>query len=228
MDTLVSSTKTMDVLQDLAKESSHLLRSVTGESATDTADRYSVWGPTYDKDLEGNYRGHIYSADVVAEVVPEDRRSTCRVLDMAAGTGKVGVELALRGFKKLEALEPAGGMLEVLKTTQVYSRIFQEYVGHGNNTVPSDYYDVVVTCGSLVKGHVPKEGVEDFLRAAKPGGFVVIVMRKSYVEKGGDFEDFDDYLSTLEERGLCNKVSRKVFPNYYFNHDGMAYVYKVV
>ncbi|XP_076049680.1 methyltransferase-like protein 27 [Oratosquilla oratoria] len=157
----------------------------SGSTVQDTACRYDDWAPIYDKaggpfldsflspscrqDLETNYKGPIYAAEEVAEVIGEERREEARVLDVAAGTGRVGLELARRGFRNLEALDPSPAMLEFLKATQVYRCTYCEYVGVGQNTLLSNYYDAVVVSGGMVKGHIPLEGVEDFIRVCKPG-----------------------------------------------------------
>ncbi|XP_076052050.1 methyltransferase-like protein 27 [Oratosquilla oratoria] len=235
-----SSSKTADDLvkgQDLEEDKTRITAYITstGESQETTVN-YNKWARSYDKDLEGTYRAHLIAADALDEALPKgDKdggdggpRGRLRILDVGAGTGKVGIELGRRGFRHLDALEPAAAMLEVLKTTGVYNRTFNEYVGVGKNSVPSGFYDVVVVAGAMVKGHIPIEGVDDLIRMTKPGGMVCISMRKEFTEEGGDYQHLETRLHDLQQQRIWTKVSRKVVPNYFYNHDGVVYIYKVL
>jgi len=43
-------------------------------------------------------------AFLLASLIPEEKRGSYRVLDLAAGTGRVGQSLVKEGFKNIEAL----------------------------------------------------------------------------------------------------------------------------
>ncbi|XP_071545009.1 methyltransferase-like protein 27 [Panulirus ornatus] len=191
---------------------------------------YSNWSRNYDKMMcLGTYNGPLMGAEEVARLVPEERRQKVRVLDIAAGTGKVGLELHKRGFVNIDALEPSEGMMNILRDTGVYSVKYQEFLGIGQNTVPPDTYDVVVIVGGMGEGHVPIQGVDDMIRITKPGGFVVIVMRLEYLEVVKEYKNrLEPHMDLLQQQGWWRKETKKVVRNYAFGKDGVIFICRVL
>ncbi|KAK8372032.1 hypothetical protein O3P69_011885 [Scylla paramamosain] len=61
---------------------------------------YDSWSASYDKMMvPGTYNGPQIALDEILNHVPLHLRSTCRVLDVAAGTGQLGTMLAQAGFR---------------------------------------------------------------------------------------------------------------------------------
>ncbi|KAK4324860.1 hypothetical protein Pmani_004510 [Petrolisthes manimaculis] len=153
---------------------------------------------------DGKFKGHSILVETLTKEVPECRRKEVRVLDVAAGTGLVGVALAQKGFTNLDALEPSECMLECLRSKNVYTNTFQEFVGQAHTSVPQGCYDVVFVVGGMGYNHIPYTGVLEFVRFAKPGGLVMICMRQ-------DEEDYltqlKEYMNSLEEQQLWKKVN---------------------
>ncbi|XP_064098585.1 uncharacterized protein LOC135209739 [Macrobrachium nipponense] len=141
-----------------------------GTSNEQVIKTYNEWAPTYEETLSaGGYTAYLLGADEVTSRVPEDQRHTLRVLDVAAGTGRVGLELRNRGFKLIDALEPSEGMMKRLEKTGVYTKKYLEFLGYGAKSVPSDAYDVLICAGGMLEGHIPAKGIEDMIRVTKPG-----------------------------------------------------------
>ncbi|KAK8379963.1 hypothetical protein O3P69_019780 [Scylla paramamosain] len=189
---------------------------------------YDKWAENYDEIIREDW----YNAPnlILAEVlqrVPASSRASCRVLDVAAGTGRVGQDLRREGFRHIDAVEPSSGMMDRLKATGAYTNMFLEYVGTGESTVPQDTYDLVLISGGMGEGHVPVSGIDDLVRAAKKGGLISIVMRKNFLEIVEAYKDkLEPYMEQLEERGVWQKVERRVVPNYYFNNEGVIFTYR--
>ncbi|XP_069176508.1 uncharacterized protein [Procambarus clarkii] len=106
--------------------------------------KYDELCKIYDKiRVYTNYRGPVITADYVAQMVPKDRRQHVRVMDIAAGTGAVGLELHKKEFTNIDALDPSEGMLNILKETGVYSLIYQEFISQDPTTIPEEHPTIV-------------------------------------------------------------------------------------
>ncbi|KAK3858186.1 hypothetical protein Pcinc_035613 [Petrolisthes cinctipes] len=118
---------------------------------------------------EGKYNGPSNMVDALTKKVPECRRKEIHVLDVAAGTGITGMGLAQNGFMNIDALEPSEGMLECLKSKNIYTNTFHEQVGQDHSNVPQGCYDVVFVVGGMTINHIPFTGVLEFIKFAKTG-----------------------------------------------------------
>ncbi|XP_068223686.1 methyltransferase-like protein 27 [Palaemon carinicauda] len=201
-----------------------------GRSHSQVIKDYAEWAKTYDNTLtQGNYNAPVLAADEAALRVPQDSRQSVRVLDVAAGTGRVGLELRSRGFKLLDALDACEGMLEILKGKGIYSKTYLESLGGGSSSVPGGTYDIVLVAGGMLEGHIPVKGVDDMIRFAKPGGLVIIVMREEYLHEVQEYRDrLVPHMESLQKEGKWTKVEVKKVPDYFFGKEGIIFTYKVL
>jgi SAM-dependent methyltransferase len=103
-----------------------------------------------------------------------------RIVEVAAGTGRLTLELIRRGREVL-AIEPAGPLREILK--QKLARAdhgHRAQVSHGffdDLPVSDACADLVVACSALTPalGHGGEAGLAEMERVCRPGGCVVIV-----------------------------------------------------
>ncbi|KAK3873955.1 hypothetical protein Pcinc_021068 [Petrolisthes cinctipes] len=217
--------KTAEELKALETTRQTFSKGLTPEQV---AAKYDDWSSNYEEMLNNRYKAPHIAVDEIANLVPEDQRKNIRVMDVAAGTGLVGIKLREIGFKNIDALEPSEGMIQLLKDTGVYNLKYQEFIGHGKSTVPADTYDLVVIAGGMGHSHIPVSGVDDLVRVAKPGGLVVIVMRLEFLTAVEEYRDkLEPYLDQLEQRGVWHKESRKIVPNYFFEKEGIVFSYRV-
>ena len=65
--------------------------------------RYDQWAATYDHDIvtKSSWTGHIHIADVFARFAPPE----AKVLDVGCGTGLAAIELARRGFSRIDGFD---------------------------------------------------------------------------------------------------------------------------
>ena len=61
-------------------------------------------------------------------------------------------------------------------------------------------FDVVTASGVFLKGHMPRDAIDDCVEALRPGGFFVTAMRDCYWQHG-DEEGFREKLDELVEAG---------------------------
>ncbi|XP_064109367.1 uncharacterized methyltransferase Sca_1399-like [Macrobrachium nipponense] len=201
-----------------------------GITPNQVTDRYTNMAQKYDEILSPErYRGPEIAANEVAARISKDKRDDIRIIDVAAGTGRVGVLLKDKGFSNIDALEPSKGMMARLKQTEAYTNTYSEFLGIGHNSVPKDTYDVLVIAGGMGEGHIPVKGINDMIRIVKSGGFVIIVMRKEYLDYVEEYKNkLIPYMDEMEKRGKWTKIALKTIHNYAFNKDGLLFTYKVL
>ncbi|XP_064108428.1 uncharacterized methyltransferase Sca_1399-like isoform X2 [Macrobrachium nipponense] len=202
---------------------------VPGNAPDKVIETYSEWAQHYDEICDSlNYIGPKLAANEVAARIPQEKRGALKVIDVAAGTGRVGRLLRDKGFSNIDALEPSKGMLDVLKKTGAYTNTYAEFLGVGQNSVPEDTYDVLVMAGGFAEGHIPVSGIDDMIRITKPGGLVIIAMRKSFLR----CEEYKDrlipYMDEMERQGKWIKEDVEFVHEYVVNENGILFTYKVV
>jgi SAM-dependent methyltransferase len=103
-----------------------------------------------------------------------------RIVEVAAGTGRLTLELVQRAREVL-AIEPAGPLREILSQKLGHAELGgRARVVHGffdDLPVADDYADLVVACSALTPapGHGGEAGLAEMERVCRPGGCVVIV-----------------------------------------------------
>ncbi|XP_053400588.1 methyltransferase-like protein 27 [Mercenaria mercenaria] len=190
----------------MAKNLVNYYSGLKGMSPEEIADYYSRWAENmkYDQDLNpGTYNGPTIMADEVADCFPENR-DKIKIIDIACGSGRVGNELAAYGFKNIDGLDPSDGMLKQCE------------------------HDCLVLSGGMGESHVPCSGILQMIRIVKPGGLVLISMRKEFLENVGEYADkLEPFFAKLERENQLEMVERRVVPNYSFNRDGVLFKIKV-
>jgi hypothetical protein len=88
-------------------------------------------------------------------------------------------------------------------------------------------YDAIVLAGAFGEGHIPAEGVVEFARLTKKGGYVILVMRKEYLIYVKEYVDrLVPFMDKLEKDGVWSNVLKIDVPNYSFNKTGIVFIYK--
>lgn len=85
-----------------------------------------------------------------------------------------------------------------------------------------------MTSGSFGEGHIPAEGIRELIRVVKPGGFIINVMRKEYLNYVKDYAGrLEPLMDKLErEENLWSSVAKFDVDNYSFNKSGQIFVFK--
>jgi SAM-dependent methyltransferase len=154
-------------------------RFAPGETANPRSDITLAWELLYRLEPE------LYERLVAAERLHPDvvawlPHDVERIVEVAAGTGRLTLELVERAHEVL-AIEPAGPLREILSRKLLRADHGRRArVAHGffdELPLADDYADLVVACSALTPapGHGGEAGLAEMERVCKPGGCVVIV-----------------------------------------------------
>ena len=162
-------------------------------SAGESRDRYDEWAPRYESDLLDTYGYRL--PYVIAEHFTRWVTPPATVLDAGVGTGMVGVYLAERGFTDLVGLDNSPAMLQESDRKGLYRSLHAMTLGEPL-AFDSGSFDAVISAGTFTKGHAPATGLIELARVIRPGGHLVVGIRRDIVESDGYAEIIDLLVST--------------------------------
>ena len=172
------------------------LADVSGKDVSiDPAEHYDAWAADYDRDLleEYGYRAPRIAVQALSELLPD---TTARIIDVGCGTGLVGLELAKRGYDRLEGVDISQRMLAEAAKTGVYRELIRQDA-EKEPAPEQGAYDAVISVGSFGLGHLGPEAFPKLIGLARPGAPVVIFMNaEPYVD-----QDYDRHVRDLERDG---------------------------
>mgnify|MGYP003562348211 CR=1 FL=1 len=179
------------------KDKTSQLNAVYAAKAPDEVARaYNDWAATYDADMaKAGYRHPAIGLALFARHLP---RGSTPVLDAGAGTGLVGEWLGLVGYPQVEALDLSEGMLAVARSKSIYSALHQAALGTAL-PFPDDYFAAVISTGVFTTGHVGAEGLDELIRATRPGGVIVLTVKDAVWAAG-----FADRIAELAATGAIS------------------------
>ncbi len=94
---------------------------------TELAEGYDAWAQDYEQDvLSFGYKIPAIMSGLIGRYLPS---GTGRILDAGVGTGILGENLAMMGYKDLIGIDLSAGMLEVARKKGVYRNLLQMILG---------------------------------------------------------------------------------------------------
>ena len=134
------------------------------------------------------------------------------IVDIGAGTGRAGRFLKSEGFKNIEAIDASQRFLESLEATGAYSKKHHLYLGMGNYPFEEhkEHFDLVVSAGVWLTGHIPWKGMSEVVDCMKPGAKWVLAMRTKFYTPG-EPERYREGLDELVEQKRIKLVATRTF-----------------
>lgn len=82
--------------------------------------------------------------------------------------------------------------------------------------------------GAFCEGHIPAEGIRELIRVVKPGGYIINVMRKEFLDYVKDYAGrLEPFMDKLEnEENVWSLVTKFDMDNYFSNKVGKAFVFR--
>jgi len=177
---------------------------------------YRDWAATYDKTmLEGlTYQTPEKTARLLASVI---QNKSALILDVGAGTGLAGQNLAELGFMNIDALDYSSDMLGVAKARlHDGNPVYQNCIQADLNTalqLKANSYDAIICTGLFTHAHVGAGCLPELFRVLKPNSFFAATVHKDIWKEGG----FGAQVSKLEESAVLRMHSKKM--DIYFKTD---------
>merc|ERR1711915_201889 len=195
-------------------------------------DVYKEWAAHYQQDMDKvNPKKSEHVARYLYEMLLAEGKnpSEVTVLDVAAGTGHVGVELAKLGFRHITATDYCQEMLDVAKQKGVYKEMICCKFG---TTIPSMLkarkFDCVVMHGGFAAGHLPLSSLHTMSRLCKKGGFMINSMSLQYTYYVDEYADIHSYVQELADAKVWRVEFTRVLENCMSDRHALVHGFRVL
>jgi predicted TPR repeat methyltransferase len=185
----------------------------TAKNHEELMDAYKDWATDYDSDTVDRfgYVAHVATADALERSMDA---KDAYILDAGCGTGLVGIELAQKGYVKMDALDYSKEMLDEAERKKVYRRHIQADLSKPLD-IDVDCYDAVVCTGTFTYGHVKAEAFDELVRITKPEGIICFTIREGAYENYG----YRQRMIALEQEGAWELLS--MYDTDYLKNEGI-------
>ena len=118
-----------------------------------------------------NWRHIARALEVAAlKVFPSKRKDEIKIIDVAAGTGLVGLELLKLGFTNIDALDVSQEMLNQAKKKNVYERFICSYLSdQGTSEIETGQYDALTCVNAIGNKHIMQNAMTEMCRIVSKG-----------------------------------------------------------
>ncbi|KAJ8033494.1 Methyltransferase-like protein 27 [Holothuria leucospilota] len=188
-------------------------------------------------------QGVLYSAPkkVIAILNEYCSNKDVSILECGAGTGLIGEKLYESGYKNTIGVDFSRKSLDVAEEKGVYKKLVCAEIVPEGMPFRDDEFDILICTGCIAPGHISPRCFPEWTRIVKPGGYVLLLLRKCYVEHQKGLEAFyskslgDSFQAEIRKLEISKKwevVMRQIFPGYVYEggilSDGVAVVCKVI
>ncbi len=120
---------------------------------------------------------------------PDER---LKLLDAGCGTGLVGSVLGRNGFTGVQGFDLSPAMAERAIATNCYREVKGDIdIMRVREHYAESSFDAVLCVGVFTLGHVPPQALHELIALLKPGGLLVISVRKLYYDESGFQAELD-------------------------------------
>ena len=137
----------------------------------------------------GNYTGHVKCVEAFLKL---ELKRNVAILDLACGTGLLGIEVGSHGYENVDGLDASLGMLGQARKAGVYRDYIVALVNElGSIPINDETYDVVMCSNGFAPGQIYPSAISEILRVMRPGGYLLWTMREGYQAKSQRFALLD-------------------------------------
>ena len=195
----------------------------------EVVDFYDSWAVTYDESVEKSASADIALAAVLSQFPDETGRDEIEILDIAAGTGRVGIKLFENGFRQIDAIEPSQEMLNILQRKANYRNVYRTMLGGGNKAseINDGSYDLIIISGGFAKSHLPVDCLDEVIRLGRKGSIFINRMTAKNIEILEEYTHLEPYMDELERKGAWTKIDRIYDENQTFSGPSLTHIYRI-
>ena len=168
-----------------------LRRAYALTDAADAENFYNEWADHYENDLENlKYRSPQAAVDTLVKYVDEKDMPSgdkLQILDAGCGTGLDAQCLnqsKLADHVLVDGLDLSPGMLAVAQRHDLYCKLEVADLSKCINCNDS-CYDIALCVGTLTKGHVGPQLLNELVRVTRPAGLVIATVHDEIWQSGG-------------------------------------------
>ena len=158
---------------------------------------YDKWAETYD-DYVGNlnYQGPNNLVNELFDFLDGTKHKNLKILDFGCGTGLVGLALnkkmSGKYFFDIDGIDISEKMIQKSHEKNVYRRIW--HLDLFKEVLPQQHqYDIVVSSGVFLEGHVSFRMIDILLNSLNPFGYVFFTLRETFKNK--TIKEYTKYVS---------------------------------
>ncbi|PFX20281.1 uncharacterized protein LOC111337075 [Stylophora pistillata] len=143
----------------------------------------------------------------VCNLFPDVDKKSFKILDVAAGTGLLGLELNKLGYQNIDALDMSQEMLNRAKNKKVYTKLICTAITDQRmNGIETAEYDALTCSSAVCAGQVQPGAFAKMLNFVKPGG--LLCFNISFLEE----KNYDGKFKELEEAGQWRLLKKERIP----------------
>lgn len=181
----------------------------------DKVELYDKWADTYEEYVKGlNYEGPGNLAKEVIDFFADCEKKHLNILDFGCGTGLVGVELAKVFSGKfsfeLDGIDISERMIKHSREKNIYRQVW--CLDLFREILPQQYqYDLIVSSGVFLEGHVGFKMVDILLNSLEPFGILFFTVRESFKQKY--IQDYLKYVVDNPRTEVLHDLSISYLPD---------------
>jgi ubiquinone/menaquinone biosynthesis C-methylase UbiE len=165
-------------------EGEFLRRAYAIQSTDEARTLYDEWATSYDADLSAEqYAFPERAATALQQAVGSDLAGLT-ILDAGCGTGMVGLCLQRLGATHVVGVDISPGMLDVARKSGAYKDTREADLTKRLEFGDAEFY-AVICVGTLTRGHVGPDVLDEFVRVVRNDGFVVATILGEIWESHG-------------------------------------------
>lgn len=193
---------------------------------------YNNWAPIYERDMkEVKYFG---PTDLMKHFDKLGVKEGAKILDICAGTGGIGRELAKLGFTDIHGVDGAEHMLELARKEGNYKSL-THLLFQPDTKLPFEdrTFDCALLAGAFAPGHLPIVVLREIVRVTKIGGVIAWICCDPayYADKDPQYANngFYKFLDELRIHGYWKEREGFPIPSPYIEYsDGFVMAFDVL
>jgi predicted TPR repeat methyltransferase len=176
---------------------------------------YDKWADTYDAYVNNlNYQGPDNLARELSDFLDEFPNRHLKILDFGCGTGLLGLAInkKLGGiyFFDIDGIDISEKMIQKSHEKNVYRRIWQ--LDLFKEILPQQHqYDVIVSSGVFLEGHVSFKMIDILLNSLNPFGYIFFTLRETFKNK--TIKDYTKYVIDNPRIEIIHDFSIQYLPD---------------